>query len=754
MASTFPFFIGSDTPATQKGTSLWRVRRVLLGLLIWLVIFSGTAAWWLSGEADRLEHHFRQQAEVFYQQLSQPLDQNETVLLSLELLLRATPARPATELHRYARQMLQRYPHLDAIQLYQSTSYRQLPELLSDMQQQGYPHFAVQERSPLADQALRAAGARGLYLPLVMTEPPRSDPESQMGFDLLSDKQRFDALDITLKNGYAISTPPYLLARGGQGYLLMKAFTVEGASNVHTPPMVLAIQVRNDKLMAGLVNVVGERLDAKLTFYLNGSQGRNRLFFNQRMQATSAWESRLLPQFEYARPIVSIAQPLELQLAMQMQWQDVSLEALFYLAISLLMLVGFGMLAYHQREQAHLENQQGKLRLEQERELAALTLQHIYDGVIRIDKLGRIAYMNPMAAHLLNVSAEKVLGDSIFTLFRIHFDMAERLHDNPINQCLNSGQAVEFPENTLLSTTVVKPMQIEGSVTPLPFYREIELGALITFRNIGPTHNKVLARLSDSQKRVREHEEKLAHVARLNLMGEMASGIAHEINQPLSAIGNYNQACLRLLEDDPLDLDVIRRAMTSAAQQAQRAGDILQRLRAFVSKQPAQPEQISLAQVVHNTLTLAEHLLKENKVRTVLQLDERLPPIMADAIQIEQVVLNLISNAVDSLSQQTQERWLKLATKIDGAGVVLTVTDNGGGIPARILDNLFTPFITSKPHGMGLGLTICQSIIEAHQGRITAKNLAEGGACFSIYLPLSGDTAANSPRFNLKDATA
>ena len=117
MASTFPFFIGSDTPATQKGTSLWRVRRVLLGLLIWLVIFSGTAAWWLSGEADRLEHHFRQQAEVFYQQLSQRLDQNETVLLSLELLLRATPARPATELHRYARQMLQRYPHLDAIQL-------------------------------------------------------------------------------------------------------------------------------------------------------------------------------------------------------------------------------------------------------------------------------------------------------------------------------------------------------------------------------------------------------------------------------------------------------------------------------------------------------------------------------------------------------------------------------------------------------------------------------------------------------------
>ena len=191
-----------------------------------------------------------------------------------------------------------------------------------------------------------------------------------------------------------------------------------------------------------------------------------------------------------------------------------------------------------------------------------------------------------------------------------------------------------------------------------------------------------------------------------------------------------------MLDDEYPDLDLIRSAMHSTAQQAHRAGEIITRLRAFVSKQPARWEPISLNQIARNTLMLADHALREHGIEILLNLKEDLAPVMGDSIQIEQVTLNLLTNAIDALKHKPQPRQIRLETGATDELACLKVVDNGSGIPDTMLNKLFTPFSTTKPHGMGLGLTICQSIIESHQGHISGRNLPEGGSSFRITLPL------------------
>ena len=165
--------------------------------------------------------------------------------------------------------------------------------------------------------------------------------------------------------------------------------------------------------------------------------------------------------------------------------------------------------------------------------------------------------------------------------------------------------------------------------------------------------------------------------------------------------------------------------MHSTANQAHRAGEIITRLRAFVSKQPARREAISLNQIVRNTLMLAEHALREHGIEILLNLKEDLPPVEGDSIQIEQVTLNLLTNAIDALRHKPQPRQIRLETGATAELACLKVVDNGPGIPDTMLSKLFTPFSTTKPHGMGLGLTICQSIIESHLVRFAFRENLE-----------------------------
>lgn len=236
---------------------------------------------------------------------------------------------------------------------------------------------------------------------------------------------------------------------------------------------------------------------------------------------------------------------------------------------------------------------------------------------------------------------------------------------------------------------------------------------------------------------VRQSQEKLTHVARLSTMGEMATGLAHEINQPLTAIATYSQAALRMMNSptgsDPADL---RDALTQITNQALRAGEVIKRLRAFVKNKSTRAETIDLNRLIEDLRVLAEPDARVNDVRLTLDLADSVPPVSADTVQIQQVLLNLVRNAIDAINEApAAAREIVVTTRVHPDAVEVAVVDRGPGIDPRIIDNLYNPFFTTKAAGTGLGLAISRSIVRAHLGRLGHRPTPGGGTTFYFTLP-------------------
>ena len=250
-------------------------------------------------------------------------------------------------------------------------------------------------------------------------------------------------------------------------------------------------------------------------------------------------------------------------------------------------------------------------------------------------------------------------------------------------------------------------------------------------------------RLEDRERR---QTDTMAHHARLTMLGEIASTLAHELNQPLSAISSYNAGVINSLQRDapphaPLDPTVLR-ALQRLGEQAAHAGRIVQRIRQFLTRREPQLEACSLNAVVEGGVELLRRELARQQVQLTLVLAPRLPPMVADAVLIEQVVINLVRNACDALTEQVldaaRERRIDVSTRRtpDQRFVRIDVRDNGPGLQGRRTENLCAPFYSTKRDGMGMGLAICRSILEAHHGALDAIEAPGGGAWFSITLPI------------------
>jgi two-component system sensor kinase FixL len=229
---------------------------------------------------------------------------------------------------------------------------------------------------------------------------------------------------------------------------------------------------------------------------------------------------------------------------------------------------------------------------------------------------------------------------------------------------------------------------------------------------------------------------RLAHVNRLGTLGEMVSGIAHEVNQPLTAIANYASAVRRLLlsgQAEPRELATI---LEKISNQAERAGQVIRGLRSMTRKQDTERTRLDCNVLVLEVTRLVEFELRDSGVRLQLDLEPRLPPVLGDGVQIQQVVLNLIRNAIEAMGPQARGESVTVASIAPSEAVVeIRVTDRGPGLAPDMEDRLFEPFFTTKAQGMGLGLSICKSIVAAHGGELSYRRAEQGGAEFLIRLP-------------------
>jgi len=235
----------------------------------------------------------------------------------------------------------------------------------------------------------------------------------------------------------------------------------------------------------------------------------------------------------------------------------------------------------------------------------------------------------------------------------------------------------------------------------------------------------------------RQQQEKLQATSRLVTMGEMASTLAHELNQPLSAIASYAAGCLNRIEAGDASALELKAPLTKLAAQAQRAGQIIRRVHDFVRRSEPQRRLCDLNAIIEDAVALLDATARQRGVRMRLQLEAHLPAIMADRIMVEQVALNLLRNGMDAMTDtEADQRQLTIITRREGQEVGLSVLDAGCGISPDVAERLFAPFFSTKAEGMGMGLNICRSIAELHRGRLWFEPLSPRGTAFHLSLPL------------------
>ncbi|MGI9325269.1 MAG: two-component system sensor histidine kinase NtrB [Pseudomonadales bacterium] len=362
------------------------------------------------------------------------------------------------------------------------------------------------------------------------------------------------------------------------------------------------------------------------------------------------------------------------------------------------------------------------------RDKALDILDAAVDAIITINANGTIQSVNRATLELFGFSAEELIGQPIETLIPLPH---RAQHQGYIDHYLRTGEARIIGIGRELTA-----QKKDGTVFPM------SLAISEINSDSGPYFAGIVRDLTDQKaalEALSEQRERLARVGRLSIMGEMTASIAHEINQPLTAISMYAQACVRLLENDRADQGKLRAALEKLNKQSLRAGAVIERIQRFVRNEDGQRETVDLNRLTEELGLLVSADARLHSIDLQFELEPDLPPVFCDPVQIQQVILNLVRNAIDAMytiNCANGNRILVTTRRLGAKGVALSVRDCGTGIAEDQQGKVFTAFHSTKAEGMGMGLSICRSIIQAHLGKLTFTNNADYGCTFTLTLPL------------------
>ena len=364
---------------------------------------------------------------------------------------------------------------------------------------------------------------------------------------------------------------------------------------------------------------------------------------------------------------------------------------------------------------------------EREERLRSIT-QTAPDAIVVIDETGIIDTVNPAAERLFGYASDELVGENVKVLMPSPYREA---HDAHLAHYRETGD-----KRVIGIGRVVVGRRKDGTTFPARLSIgeiELEQGRLFT----GFLHD--ITERQDIQRRAGILQQELMHASRLSAMGEMASGIAHELNQPLTAIMNYARAARRHLERTGPDPAPIADLVDKAGHQAERAAEIIKRLRRFIRKDEIERRLEPINTAVEEAAALALIGASDRNIELIFSLDDALPPVLMDRIEVQQVVLNILRNAIEAF-EGTGERKIRISTRASGPHQVeVDIRDNGPGLAPHVADDPFRPFQTTKADGMGIGLAISHTIIDSHGGQLWAENPPEGGAAFRFTLPVGSE---------------
>ena len=364
-----------------------------------------------------------------------------------------------------------------------------------------------------------------------------------------------------------------------------------------------------------------------------------------------------------------------------------------------------------------------------ERELRA-AIDTAIDGMIVIDQTGTIVLYNAACERLFGYAADDVLGRNVNLLMP---SPDRENHDAYLQNYLKSGIA-----GIIGIGRDVTGCRKDGSTFPM----HLSVGELSRTRHgplfVGTVHD--LSERRRARERIDELQNDLLRVSRASALGTMGSALAHELNQPLSAIAGFVEASAALLDQGGITVpDRVREFMHKAVAQTHRAGAVIRRLRELTRRSDTERSIEDINVLVEETCALATLGTKTEDVDVTMRLSSNLPPVRVDSVQIQQIILNLVRNSIEALDG-CETRRIVIATTRLGDGIELTVSDTGPGLPASVQARPFEPFVSTKPAGTGIGLSICRTIAEVHGGKISFHTEAGKGTTFHVVIPAFDET--------------
>jgi len=353
------------------------------------------------------------------------------------------------------------------------------------------------------------------------------------------------------------------------------------------------------------------------------------------------------------------------------------------------------------------------------------------DGIIVIDAEGRVQIINPACERLFGYRPEEIVGHNVTMLMpspyrEEHDDYLRHYRETGERRIIGIGREVtgQRKDGTIFPMYLtVGQAKVDGADIYVGIIRDI-------------TERKC------AERRFQELQAELLHVSRLSAMGQMGSALAHELNQPLAAIMNYCKAAMRTLDmtDHPRNAKV-QELIGKAVHQTARAGNIIRNLRGFVEKREGGRRPEDLAKIIDEAIALGLVGSADAGIKVKAELDRTMPPVLVDPVQIQQVLINLVRNSIEAMETAPVRRLTVRSRTVDSRFAQVTIADTGPGLHQAVVERLFQPFTTTKETGMGIGLTICQSIVEAHGGRIRHEPNPGGGVAFHFQLPLMAQPA-------------
>ena len=392
------------------------------------------------------------------------------------------------------------------------------------------------------------------------------------------------------------------------------------------------------------------------------------------------------------------------------------------------------LLIFAARVGVELHRKRTQEALQASEEKYRLLVENQTDLIVKLNPQGHFQFVSPSYCELFARSDDDLHG-SLFQE-QIHSGDLDRV-DRELKKLLTDPHAVKFEHRALtafgerwLGWSLSAVLDSADSVVEI-----VGLGRDVTDRR-------------KAEEQARQNLHTLAHAGRVQSMGEMGSTLAHELNQPLTAILSFAQASQRVLKSGEFDHNELVFALERIAVNAKRAGDIIGHIRGFVRKEEPLTEPSNINQLIHETMELVNNELLQHDIEPVLDLHELLPTVQTDRVQIQQVILNLVRNSMEAIQNHSAvERRITVSTRLNAdGGIEVTVTDTGSGLDAEVAGKIFSSFVTTKSEGMGIGLSICKSIVEAHGGELLTRPRLGGGAIFSFTLPLEGEEAVHESK--------